>query len=102
MQFKTFYTLWCRFFFEQKYRIFKLAQDLQPLKISFNVQNSIYFSALSLSAGAPSLCKLWRRHYPASITRVAKNVHKMIKSFKLYVHMTKENVAVHTTNGFHL
>ena len=42
-------------FFEQKYRIFKIAQDLQSYKISFNVQNLVYFSVPSLSAGASPL-----------------------------------------------
>ena len=45
MQFKTAYTLQC-LFFKQKYRIFKIAQDLQPYKISLNTRNSVYFSAL--------------------------------------------------------
>ena len=34
---------------------FKLAKNLLPYKISFNRQNSIYFSAPSLSACAPPL-----------------------------------------------
>ena len=39
MQFKTFYTLGLyAIFFKQKYISFKIARDLQPHKISFNMQ----------------------------------------------------------------
>ena len=46
MQFKTFYDLYC--LFEQKWRIFKIAQDLLQYKISLNMQDSVYFSVSNI------------------------------------------------------
>ena len=49
-------------FFKQKYRIFEIARDLQRYKISFDIHNSVYSSAPSLSACAP-LCLLWQQYW---------------------------------------